>query len=223
MKMDDLEKLDKKEREQIERREERDATEQQKRRRGSVEYGIDFFKKNALFLTVAAAVVCVIINVVLTKESLWSAIAALWLGVAYVCVFDVLAKGRGVNSILMRVTLTVPLAIVATDLILWADFGEYYAFGMSLSFAAPVIITGLLVAVDVMSAIKGADGYAPHLIALFVLSLAVQIVVWIFREMFFPFVSLGAFVFAIVNGAVMLVLFRRAIYGGIKRIFKKKD
>ncbi len=223
MKMDDLEKLDKKEREESERREERDATEQQKRRTNGVKYGIDFFKKNALFLTVAAAVVCVIVNVVLTKESLWSAIAALWLFVAYVCVFDVLAKGKGVSSILLRIALTVPLSTIATDLILWADFGKYYVFGLSLSFVAPVIIVGLLVTVDVMSAIKGAEKYAAHLLVLTVLSLAVQTVVWICRETFFSYVSLGAFVFAVINCAVMLVLFRRSIYDGIKKIFKKKD
>ena len=180
-----------------------------------------FLRKKSLFLTLTVILVCVLINVLLTPSSLWSAYVACGGMTVFLCVLSTIYKKRRFYSLLLVLAIVLPLTLVCLDIIQSFDrTGSFSAFGFSLLYAVPGFLMAMMITLDVLAAVEKSK-YKYYLFSLLIVSLYAlipQIAVWIIPEKFPFWLTFSCFVFAVANGLTMTIIYWKSL----KAEFNKK-
>lgn len=174
----------------------------------------DFFRTKTSKLLFFATLVCVVLNLLISRESLWS------LYVVAGCIFTIFCVLMPIfrrSKVYTQILVDVPVVTVLTVLLelLITDFKSY---DFSLRFLLPIIYGAVIVLIDFMIIFVAKSGkttgYFSVLLLPTVLALIPQIVVWATS---FLTISLGkslaafiVFFFALLNfGIVFIVCYKR--------------
>lgn len=182
----------------------------------------NFLRKKSFVLIFAVVAICVLINLLLTKESLWSGYVVCAGATAYLCVITSLVRRRRFYSLIAVCSLVIPLAFVGFDMVHSFDTtGGTGAFGVSFSYLIPAFLLGSLLLCDVLifwerSAYKY---YRLSLILVSLLAVVPQVLDWIFAFPYPNWFTLAVFFFSLLNGAVVCIVYWKQIKQELKNKF----
>lgn len=182
----------------------------------------NFLRKKSLILILAVVAVCVLINLLLTRDSLWSGYVVCAGATAYLCVITSLVRRRRFYSLIAVCSLFIPLAFVGFDMIHSFDAtGSLAAFGVSFSYLVPAFLLGSLILCDVLifwerSAYKY---YRLSLILVSLLAVVPQLLDWIFSFPYPNWFTLAVFFFSLLNAAVICIVCWKQIKQEIRNKF----
>ncbi len=179
-----------------------------------------FLKKKSFVLILSIIAVCILINVIITPWSLWSAYVACGGLAASFGVLSAIYNKRRLYSILSVSALVAPLSVAAVDAIQSLDrLGNFSGMSFSLPYAVPGILIGITIALDVLAMIKKRK-YRYYTVALLpttLLSLVPQILQWTIKPSTPGFLTFACFAFAIANLLIMTIIYWTKMKGEWRR------
>lgn len=182
----------------------------------------NFLRRKAAWLLISVTVVCVIINMLLTKESLWSGYVA---AAGFMCYFGVITaiyRHRRFYAMIGVFGVVLPLTASFMEMIYnWDTAGDLSGFRYSMEFIVPGILIALIILTNVMVFTDKARNkyYLVTLGVLTLLSLIPQGAVWIFDLPYRDWLSFALFFFALLDYAVILILKWRTVAAEFKKKF----
>ena len=186
----------------------------------------NFWSKRVLGWCFILIALCVLINVLTSKQSLWSGYVAVGVMVTYFAVISNAFKKARFYVILANCAIYVSLAVVLIDVFVSFDTVQSMAaFGFSLKFVVPALLVAIIICCDVLVG-KGDKKCTYYLLTMFwtsLLAMIPQIAVWIFfPEWEEAWLSLAALLFAVLNGLVVATVHSKDIVSEIKRKFNTR-
>ena len=186
----------------------------------------NFWSKRVLSWCIMLIVACVVINVITSPTSMWSGYVATGVLVSYFAVISNIFKRQRFYSILANCAVYLSMAIVLIDVFQSFDTVQSMAaFGFSLKYVVPGIMTAVIIACDVLIG-KGDQKCTYYLLTLLlvsVLSALPQIAQWaFFPEWTDTWAMIASLCFAVVNGLVVATVHSKDIASEIKRKFNMR-
>ena len=164
--------------------------------------------------------VCVVINLLASPSSLWSAYPSVGAIGVYLCVLSSIFNKRRLYSILSICALTLPCILLAIDAIQSLDrVANLSEMSFALPYAVPGTLMGFLVTLDVLATanIKKSRYYYFALLPVTLISLVPQILEWIFLPPTPDYLTLACFFFAIANAIVITTFFWKRLKAEFRR------
>ena len=190
-----------------------------------LDYQGDFFRhflrKKSLLLTIAAILIAVLVNRLITPRQQWWGYVVIGGLAVYWCVLQTIYRRRRFYSLLAVCAYALSAALYLIDLTISFDLaGNASYFGISLQYAVPGLLFALLITCDVMSFVEK-SGYKYYLVSLVLVSVVALVpeIVVLCLTVYRNWLTFPLFCFTLLNLFVVAVLYWKPLKSEMARKF----